>query len=61
MVLRDGVLLFAQAGALPAAALDEIIGKVKALDMEDVRRQIAEAEAAESSGGAAVDSEPTKA
>ena len=37
MVLRDGVLLFAQPGALPAAALDEIIGKVKALDMDDVR------------------------
>jgi thioredoxin 1 len=51
MVLRDGVLLFAQAGALPAAALDEIIGKVKALDMDDVRRQIAEEEQKEREGG----------
>jgi thioredoxin 1 len=49
MVLRDGVLLFAQAGALPGAALDEIIGKVKALDMDEVKRQIAEEEAKEMS------------
>ena len=34
-------------GSLPGAALDEIVGKVKALDMDDVRRQIAEAEQAE--------------
>jgi thioredoxin 1 len=60
MVLRDGVMLFAQPGALPAAALDEIIGKVKALDMDDVRRQIAEAEAAEMKGEAAANAEPTK-
>jgi thioredoxin 1 len=61
MVLRDGVLLFAQPGALPAAALDEIIGKVKALDMDDVRKQIAEAEAAEMNGEAPANAEPTKA
>ena len=61
MVLRDGVLLFAQPGALPAAALDEINGKVKALDMDDVRRQIAEAEAAEMKGDVAANAEPTKA
>ena len=42
MVFRDGVLLFSQAGMLPGPALDEIVGKVKALDMDDVRRQIAE-------------------
>jgi thioredoxin len=41
-VIRDGVLLMAQAGMLPAAALDEIVEKAKALDMEEVRRAIAE-------------------
>jgi thioredoxin 1 len=40
MVFRDGILLFEQAGALPAAALEELISKVRALDMEDVRRQV---------------------
>ncbi len=47
MVFRDGILLFREAGMLPAAALDELIRRVVALDMEDVRRNIAEAEAAE--------------
>jgi thioredoxin 1 len=47
MVLRDGVLLFAQPGVLPAAALDEIIGKVRELDMDEVRREIAAHEAEE--------------
>lgn len=42
---RDGIALFHQAGALPPAALEELIGKVRAIDMDDVRRQIAEAEA----------------
>jgi thioredoxin 1 len=40
MVLRDGVLLALQPGALPAAALDEFILKVKALDMDTVRRRV---------------------
>ena len=51
MVFRDGILLFAQPGVLPAAALEELVGKVRALDMDDVRRQIAEAEAAERDAG----------
>lgn len=41
MIFRDGILLFNQAGALPAPALDEIIGKVKALDMDEVRAEMA--------------------
>lgn len=41
-VIRDGVLLMAQAGALPAAALDEIAEKARALDMDEVRKAIAE-------------------
>ena len=40
MIFRDGILLFEQAGALPAPVLDELIGKVRALNMDDVRREI---------------------
>lgn len=47
MVFRDRVLLFAQPGALPAAAFEDLLGKVKDLDMEDVRKKIAEQEKAE--------------
>jgi thioredoxin len=42
MVFRDGILLFSQAGALPAAALDDLIAQARALDMDDVRARIAE-------------------
>jgi thioredoxin 1 len=42
MIFRDGILVFSQPGALPAPALDEIIGKVQELDMDDIRKQIAE-------------------
>lgn len=41
MLFRDGILLFNQAGALPADALEDVIGQAKALDMDDVRRQVA--------------------
>ena len=40
MVLRDGVLLATLPGVRPAAALDELIGKVRAIDMEEVRRDL---------------------
>lgn len=40
MILRDGVLLAAESGVLPGEALDELVRQVRALDMEDVRRQI---------------------
>ena len=46
MAFRDGILVFAQPGALPPAALDQVITGVRGLDMDDVRRQI-EAQAAE--------------
>lgn len=42
MVVRDGIILYAQPGALPEAALDELITKARELNMDDVRRQIAE-------------------
>jgi thioredoxin 1 len=45
MAFRDGILVFEQAGALPAAALDKLIDAVRGLDMEDVRRQVAGQEA----------------
>ena len=42
MAFREGVLVFSQAGALPAPALEQLIAGVKALDMEDVHRKVAE-------------------
>jgi thioredoxin 1 len=42
MAFRDEVLVFSQPGALPAAALEELIGKVRELDMDEVHRAIAE-------------------
>ena len=44
MAFRDGILVFAQAGALPAAALEELITKVKSLDMDEVRKAVDDAE-----------------
>lgn len=41
MAFREQVLVFAQPGALPPAALDQVIQAVRDLDMDDVRRQIA--------------------
>lgn len=40
MVLRDGILLATQAGALPAEALETLIEKVRALDMDEVRKSV---------------------
>jgi thioredoxin 1 len=42
MAFRDNVLLYTQPGALPAAALEQLIAKVEGLDMDEVRRQIDE-------------------
>ena len=44
MAFRDGVLLFSQPGALPAHSLDEVISAVRGVDMDEVRREIAEHE-----------------
>ncbi len=41
MIFRDGIPLFAQPGALPGAALEELVKQVRALDMDKVRRDIA--------------------
>jgi thioredoxin 1 len=42
MAFRDGVLVFSQPGALPEKSLEEVIKAVRDLDMDDVRRQLAE-------------------
>ena len=43
-IFKEQTLIFSQPGALPAAALEEVIGKTKELDMDEVRKEIAEAE-----------------
>jgi thioredoxin 1 len=50
MVFRDQIGIFSQAGALPAPALEDLISQVKALDMDEVRKKIAEHEAAHEHG-----------
>ena len=42
MAVRDGVVLYAQPGALPAKALEQLIEEIRAVDMQDVRRKLAE-------------------
>ena len=42
MVFREGVLLYAQPGAMPAQALDELIGAIKVADMDAVRAELEE-------------------
>jgi thioredoxin 1 len=39
MIIRDGVLLFSEAGMLPEKALTEILGKVREIDMDALRRE----------------------
>ena len=39
MAFREGILVFSQPGALPAASLNEVIAGVRALDMDDIRAQ----------------------
>jgi thioredoxin len=41
MAFRDGILVYSQPGALPAAALEDLIGQVQALDMDAVRARLA--------------------
>jgi thioredoxin 1 len=41
MAFRDGILVFSQPGALPAAGLEQVITAVRGLDMDDIRRQVA--------------------
>lgn len=42
VAFRDGIMVFNQPGALGGAQLDDLIGQIEALDMDDIRRQLAE-------------------
>ena len=53
MIFRDQVLVFARPGMIPGAALDDLVEKVKALDMVEVQRKVAEQEAAAKAAEAA--------
>lgn len=50
MAFRDGINVFAQAGALPAPTLTQLIDAVRGLDMDEVRTQLAQAENEAASG-----------
>ncbi|AZM74023.1 thioredoxin [Streptomyces sp. G3] len=45
MIVRDQVAVFAQPGALPEAALTDVIGQARKLDMDEVRKAVAEQQA----------------
>ncbi|KAA9395256.1 thioredoxin [Kocuria coralli] len=47
MAFREGILVFSQAGALPESALEQVVDAVKGLDMDEVRKQVAEQQAAD--------------
>ena len=47
MLFREKVMLFQQAGALPASALDQLLAQAKGLDMAEVHREVAARESAE--------------
>ncbi|MEW6330560.1 MAG: thioredoxin [Pseudomonadota bacterium] len=51
MIFRDKIIIFAQPGALPASALEQVIEKAKALDMDEVRREIEKEQANASKSG----------
>ncbi|KRD12181.1 MULTISPECIES: thioredoxin [unclassified Streptomyces] len=50
MIVRDRVAVFAQPGALPEAALTDVIGQARGLDMDEVRRSIEKEQAASEAG-----------
>jgi thioredoxin 1 len=48
MAFREGILVFSQPGALPAASLEQVIAAIRVLDMDDLRAQTAESRAGDS-------------
>jgi thioredoxin len=50
MIFREQVILYAEAGALPPPALDEVLGKVREIDMAEVHREIAARQDADQAG-----------
>lgn len=55
MVIREGVPVFAQPGALPKEVLEDVIAQARALDMAAIREQIAQSEQEQAGAGAATD------
>ena len=51
MIMRDSIVLYAEPGVVPGEALDDLVAKAQALDMDEVRRSIA-AERANGTPGA---------
>jgi thioredoxin 1 len=41
MIFRDNIIVFAEAGALPASALEEVLDAARGLDMEEIQREVA--------------------
>ncbi|WP_030546406.1 thioredoxin [Streptomyces albus] len=58
MVVRENVAVYAQPGALPEPALEDIIGQARDLDMEKVHQSVTEQQAAQQQGGASGGSQP---
>jgi thioredoxin 1 len=46
MAFREGILVFNQPGSLPASALEQVIAQIRGLDMDDIRKSVAEAQGA---------------
>jgi thioredoxin 1 len=53
MVFREQIIVFSQPGALPQNALEQIVTKAKTLDMDEVRKQIAQSDGQDQQGAAA--------
>ena len=51
MIFKENVAVFSQPGALPEAALGDLVAQAEALDMDEVRAQIAAAEAEQTTAG----------
>src|SRR5664280_3109015 len=46
LAFREGILVFSQPGSLPASALEQVIAQIRGLDMDDIRKSVAEAQGA---------------
>jgi len=53
MIFRDNIIVYAEAGALPAAALEQVLAAARSLDMDAVRRDVEAQAAAEAGNGEA--------
>lgn len=53
MIVRENVAIFSQPGALPEAALEDVIGQARELDMSEVHKSVAEQQAQAGQGGEA--------